>query len=45
MGFYLVQCGIISFCWLITHEELMGQAGIYNNFVNERKEAVSWKIA
>ncbi len=28
-----------------THEELMGQPGIYRNFVNERKEAVSWKIA
>ena len=28
-----------------THEELMDQAGIYKNFVSERKEAVSWKIA
>ena len=28
-----------------THEELMAQEGIYKNFVSERKEAVSWKIA
>ncbi len=28
-----------------THEQLMAQEGIYRNFVNERKEAVSWKIA
>ncbi len=28
-----------------THEELMKQEGIYRNFVSERKEAVSWKIA
>jgi len=28
-----------------THDELMAQDGIYKNFVSERKEAVSWKIA
>ena len=28
-----------------THEELMAMDGIYRNFVSERKEAVSWKIA
>ncbi len=28
-----------------THSELMGQEGIYKNFVAGRKEAVSWKIA
>ncbi len=28
-----------------THEELMGRDGIYRDFVNERKEAISWKIA
>ncbi len=28
-----------------THEELMSQTGIYKDFVSERKEAVSWKIA
>ena len=28
-----------------THEELMSEEGIYKNFVSERKEAVSWKIA
>ncbi|MCR4839642.1 MAG: ATP-binding cassette domain-containing protein, partial [Eubacterium sp.] len=28
-----------------THEELMDEEGIYRNFVSERKEAVSWKIA
>ncbi len=28
-----------------THEELVAQEGIYRNFVNERKEAVSWKIS
>jgi ATP-binding cassette subfamily B protein len=28
-----------------THEELMTQDGIYRNFVTERQEAVSWKIA
>ena len=28
-----------------THEELIAQDGIYKNFVTERKEAVSWKIA
>ncbi len=28
-----------------THNELMGMEGIYKNFVSERKEAVSWKIA
>ena len=28
-----------------THEELLEQPGIYRNFVMERKEAVSWKIA
>ncbi len=28
-----------------THDELMGQDGIYKNFVSERREAVSWKIA
>lgn len=28
-----------------THDELMKQDGIYRNFVSERKEAVSWKIA
>ncbi|MCR5635256.1 MAG: ABC transporter ATP-binding protein/permease [Lachnospiraceae bacterium] len=28
-----------------THDELMNQDGIYRNFVSERKEAVSWKIA
>ncbi|SFB32056.1 ATP-binding cassette, subfamily B [Acetitomaculum ruminis DSM 5522] len=28
-----------------THDELMAKEGIYKNFVSERKEAVSWKIA
>ncbi|MCR4792986.1 MAG: ABC transporter ATP-binding protein/permease [Lachnospiraceae bacterium] len=28
-----------------THEELMSEEGIYRDFVSERKEAVSWKIA
>ena len=28
-----------------THDELMGREGIYRDFVNERKEAISWKIA
>lgn len=28
-----------------THDELMREEGIYKNFVSERKEAVSWKIA
>ncbi len=28
-----------------THDELMKQGGIYRDFVSERKEAVSWKIA
>jgi ATP-binding cassette subfamily B protein len=28
-----------------THDELMTEDGIYKNFVSERKEAVSWKIA
>ena len=28
-----------------THEELVGREGIYKNFVSERKEAVSWKLA
>ncbi len=28
-----------------THDELMKQDGIYKDFVTERKEAVSWKIA
>ncbi len=28
-----------------THEELAAEEGIYKNFVSERKEAVSWKIA
>ena len=28
-----------------THDELMAQEGIYRNFVSDRKEAVSWKIA
>lgn len=28
-----------------THEELMAREGIYKDFVSERKEAVSWKIA
>ncbi len=28
-----------------THDELMAEDGIYRNFVTERKEAVSWKIA
>ncbi len=28
-----------------THDELMRQDGIYRKFVDERKEAVSWKIA
>ena len=28
-----------------THDELVSQEGIYRNFVSERKEAVSWKIA
>jgi ATP-binding cassette subfamily B protein len=27
------------------HDELMAQEGIYKNFVNGRKKAVSWKIA
>ena len=28
-----------------THEELMAREGIYKNFVSERREAASWKIA
>ena len=28
-----------------THEELMARDGIYRDFVSERREAVSWKIA
>jgi len=28
-----------------THDELVSQDGIYRDFVGERKEAVSWKIA
>ena len=28
-----------------THAELINQDGIYRDFVSERKEAVSWKIA
>ncbi|MCR5716191.1 MAG: ABC transporter ATP-binding protein/permease [Lachnospiraceae bacterium] len=28
-----------------THTELIAQDGIYKNFVSERKEAVSWKLA
>ncbi len=28
-----------------THDELIGQEGIYKSFVEERKEAASWKIA
>ncbi len=28
-----------------THKELASQDGIYKNFISERKEAVSWKIA
>ena len=28
-----------------THDELMSQDGIYRNFVSDRREAVSWKIA
>ncbi|MCR4926357.1 MAG: ABC transporter ATP-binding protein/permease [Lachnospiraceae bacterium] len=28
-----------------THEQLIAEEGIYRNFVRERKEAVSWKIA
>jgi len=28
-----------------THEELIAQTGIYRTFVEERKEAASWKIA
>ena len=28
-----------------THDELMRQDGIYRDFIGERKEAVSWKIA
>ena len=27
-----------------THEELMKEDGIYNNFVSERKKAVGWKL-
>lgn len=27
-----------------THEELIAQEGIYKNFIDKRKEAVSWKI-
>lgn len=27
-----------------THEELIGQTGIYNHFVTGRKEATSWKL-
>ena len=27
------------------HEELMEQEGIYRNFVQGRKQAVSWKLA
>ncbi len=26
------------------HEDLIKEKGIYNKFINERKEAVSWKI-
>ncbi len=33
----IAQCG--------KHDELMAQDGIYKNFVNGRKKAVSWKIA
>lgn len=28
-----------------THDELMGQDGIYRGFVQERRKAVSWKLA
>ena len=28
-----------------THDELIKMDGIYRDFVSERKEAVSWKIA
>ncbi len=28
-----------------THEELMKEEGIYKRFINDRKEAVSWKLA
>jgi ATP-binding cassette subfamily B protein len=28
-----------------THKELASQDGIYRNFISDRKEAVSWKIA
>ncbi len=28
-----------------THEELMAKDGLYKDFVNERKEAISWKLA
>ena len=27
------------------HEDLIGQEGIYKNFVSGRKQAVSWKIS
>ncbi|MBQ9663440.1 MAG: ABC transporter ATP-binding protein [Oscillospiraceae bacterium] len=27
-----------------THEELLGQDGIYKNFISERHEAASWKV-
>ena len=28
-----------------THDELIKEDGIYRNFVMERKEAISWKVA
>ena len=27
------------------HEELIGQDGIYRNFITGRKQAVSWKLS
>lgn len=36
-GGHIVQRG--------THGELAGQPGLYNDFLNARREAVSWKLA
>lgn len=36
-GGHIVQRG--------THEELMGQTGLYADFIGMRREAISWKLA
>ena len=36
-GGHIVQRG--------THEELLGQPGLYARFIGERKEAAGWKLA